>query len=68
MESLSQHFEKKIYQYINITWLVFTGKHLRWSLILILNIAKVLIAPILKKIFKRLLWNWQKINFIYKEF
>ena len=40
----------------------FTGKHLRWNLFLIQNIAKLLGVPILKDIFKRLLlkicwWN-----------
>ena len=42
IKSLSQHFEMEIYQYINITWLLLTGKYLCWSLILILSIAKFL--------------------------
>ena len=32
IKSLSQHFEKEIYQYVNITWLLLKGKHLYWSL------------------------------------
>ena len=28
IKSLSQHFEKEIYQYVNITWLLLKGKHL----------------------------------------
>ena len=57
-KSLSQHFEKEIYQYVNISlqkrthffkktswWLLLTGKHLCWSLFLLLSIAKFLRAP-----------------------
>ena len=36
---------------------LFTGKHLRWSLFLIQNIAKFLKKPILKNICKRPLWK-----------
>ena len=50
IKSLSQHFEKEIYQYVNITWLLLTGKRLCWSLFLILSIAKFLRAPISKNI------------------
>ena len=32
MKSLSQHFEKEIYQHVNIMWLLLTEKHLCWSL------------------------------------
>ena len=34
IKSLSQHFEKEIYHDVNITRLLFTGKHLFWSLFL----------------------------------
>ena len=49
------------------------GKHLCWSLFLILSIAEFLREPILKNICERLLlkmcsWNWEKLKFIYKEF
>ena len=44
-KSLSQHFSKEIYQYVNITWLLF----------LILSIAKFLREPILKNVGERLL-------------
>ena len=54
-KSLSQHGDKEIYQYVNITKLLLTGKHLCWSLFLILSIAKFLRAPILKNICERLL-------------
>ena len=37
-----------MYQYVYITWLLCTGKHLFWILFLILSIAKFLRAPILK--------------------
>ena len=52
---------------------IFTGKHLCWSLFLIQDIAKFLIAPILKNICERLLlkmysWNWEKIKIVHKEF
>ena len=123
--SLSHHFEKEIYQYVNINqlakkntlhkkwsflwrissvklrklriwshllkkslmenfifcavtpifkntslWLLLTGKHLCWSLFLILSIAKFLRAPILKNICERVLlktcsWNWVKLKFIH---
>ena len=57
---------KEIYQYVKITWLLLTGKHLCWSLFLILSIAKFLRAPILKNICEPLLlkmcsWNWEKL-------
>ena len=76
MKSLSQHFDKEIYQYVNITWLLLTEKHLCWSLFLILSIVKFLIAAILKNICERLLhkmcsWNWENLfitsfNFTFK--
>ena len=47
-KSLSQHFQRETYQYVSITWLLLTAKHLRWRLFLILSIAKFLRAPILK--------------------
>ena len=47
--------ENKIYQYVNIMWLLLAGKHLCWSLFLILSFAKFLSAPILKNICKPLL-------------
>ena len=31
-KSPSQHFEKEIYQYVSIMWLLLAGKHLCWSL------------------------------------
>ena len=73
IEPLSQHFEKEIYQYVNITWLLLTWKHLCWSLFLILSIAKFLRAPILKNICERLLlkmcsWNWETLKFIIRSF
>ena len=55
IKSLSQHFEKEVHRYINITGLFLTGKHVRWSPFLILTIAKFLRAPILKNIWERLL-------------
>ena len=55
IEPLSQHFEKGIYQYVNITWLLLIGKHVCKSVFLILSIAKFLRAPILENIYKRLL-------------
>ena len=55
IKSLSQHFEKKIYQYVNNMWLFLTWKHLYWGLFLILSITESLKAPILKNIYKRLL-------------
>ena len=66
MKSLSQHFDKEIYQYVNITWLLLTGNHLCWSLFLILSIAKFLRAIILKNICEQLLlklcsWNWESL-------
>ena len=76
MKSLSQHFDKEIYQYVNITWLLLTGNHLCWSLFLILSIAKFLRAIILKNICEQLLlklcsWNWENLfimsfNFTFK--
>ena len=73
IEPLSQHFEKEIYQYVNITWLLLIGKHVCESVFLILSIAKFLRAPILKNICKRLLlkmcsWNWETLKFIHKKF
>ena len=73
IEPLSQHFEKEIYQYVNITWLLLIGKHVCENAFLILSIAKFLRAPILKKICKRLLlkmcsWNWETLKFIHKKF
>ena len=73
IEPLSQHFEKEIYQYVNITWLLLTWKHLCWSLFLILSIAKFLRAPILKNICEWLLlkmypWNWETLKFIIRTF
>ena len=67
--SPSHHFEKEIYQYVNIKqvakkniflknisqWLFLTGKHLCWSLFLTLSIAKFLRACILKNVCERLL-------------
>ena len=82
IKSLSQHFEKEIYQFVNIRlqkrtpfskktsfWLLLKGKHLSWSLFLVLSIAKFLKAPPLKNICARLLlktcsWNWEKLKFI----
>ena len=66
MKSLSQHFDKEIYRYVHITWLLLTGKYLCWSLFLILSIAKFLRAAILKNICERLLlkmcsWNWENL-------
>ena len=57
-----------MYQYVNITWLLLTGKYLCWSLFLILSIAKFLRARILKNICVQLLlkmcsWNWEKSKF-----
>ena len=73
IKSLSQQFEKEIYQYVNIMWLLLTGKHLCWSLFLILSIAKFLREPVLKNICEQLLlkmssWNWGKLKFIHKDF
>ena len=73
IKSLSQHFEKEIYQYVNITWLLLTGKHLCWSPFLILSIAKFLRAPILKNICEQLLlkmcsWNWETLKLIIRSF
>ena len=34
IKSPSKHFEKEIYQYINITWLLLTGKHLCWIILI----------------------------------
>ena len=73
IKSLSQHFEKEIYQYVNITWLLLIGKHLCWSPFLILSIAKFLRAPILKNICEWLLlkmcsWNWETLKFIIRSF
>ena len=48
IKSLSQHFDKETYQFINITWLLLTGKRLCRSLFLILSIAKFLRLAILK--------------------
>ena len=39
IKSLSQHFEQEIDWYVNIMWLFLTGKHLCWSLFVILSIA-----------------------------
>ena len=69
MKSPSRHFDKEIYQYINITWLLLTGKHLCWSLFLILSITKLLRAVILKNVCERLLlkmcsWNWENLFII----
>ena len=66
VKSLSQHFDKEIYRYVHITWLLLTGKYLCWSLLLILSIAKFLTAAILKNICERLLlkmcsWNWENL-------
>ena len=55
IEPLSQHFEKEIYQYVNITWLLLIGKYVCKSVFLILSIAKFLRASILENICKRLL-------------
>ena len=71
IKSLSQHFEKEIYRYVNITWLFLTEKHVCWSPFLILNIAKFLRAPILKNIWEWMLlkmcsWNWETLKFIVK--
>ena len=55
IEPLSQHFEKEIYQYVNITWLLLIGKYVCESVFLILSTAKFLRAPILKNICKWLL-------------
>ena len=55
IEPLSQHFEKEIYQYVNITWLLLIGKYVCKSVYLILSIAKFLRASILENICKRLL-------------
>ena len=41
-KSLFQHFEKETYQYVNITWLLLTGKFVCESPFLILSIAKFL--------------------------
>ena len=73
IKSLSQHFEKEIYQYVNITWLVLTRKHMCWSPFLILSTAKLLTAPILKNIcewlpLKMCLWKWEKLKFIIRSF
>ena len=48
-------FCEKIYQYVDIMWLLLTRKHMCWSLFLILSIAKLFRALILKNICKRLL-------------
>ena len=49
-------------------WLLLTGKHLCWSLFLILSIAKFFRALIFKNIFKRLLLKMCLfIKIIYKE-
>ena len=49
-------------------WLLLTGKHLSWSLFLILSIAKFFRALIFKNIFKRLLLKiCLFIKIIYKE-
>ena len=66
MKSLSRHFDKEIYQYVNITWLLLTGQHLCWSLVLIVSIAEFFRATILKNICERLLlkmcsWNWENL-------
>ena len=66
MKSLSQHFDKEIYRYVHITWLLLTGKYLCWSLFLILSIVKFLRASTLKNICERLLlkmcsWNWENL-------
>ena len=50
-------------------WLFLTGKHLCWSLFVVLNMAKFLRALILKNIWLRQLlkmcsWNWEKLKFI----
>ena len=76
IKSLSQHFDKEIYQYVNIIWLLLTEKHLCWSLVLILGIAIFLRAVTLKNISERLLlklcsWNWENLfimsfNFTFK--
>ena len=73
IKSLSQHFEKEIYQYVHIAWLLLTGKPMCGSPFLILSIAKYLRPPILKNICKRLLlkicsWNWETLKFIHKSF
>ena len=73
IEPLSQHFEKEIYQYVNITWLLLIGKHVCESVFLTLSIVKFLRAPVLKNICKRLLlkicsWNWETLKFIHKSF
>ena len=47
IKSLSQHFEEEVYQYINITWLLLTGKQLCWSIKKF--IRTFLRAPILKE-------------------
>ena len=66
MKPLSQNFDKEIYQYVNITWLLPTGRYLCWSLFLILSIAKFLRAAILKNSCQRLLlkmcsWKWENL-------
>ena len=71
INSLSQYFQKELYQYVKITWLLLTEKHVCWSPFFILSIAKFLRAPILKNICERLLlkmcsWNWEKLKFIHK--
>ena len=73
IKSLSQHFEKEIYQYVNITWLFLTRKQLCWSPFFILSISKFLRAPILKNICERLLlkmcpWNSETLKFIIRSF
>ena len=73
IKSLSQHFEKEVYQYVHISWLLLTGKPMCGSPFLILSIEKYLRPPILKNICKRLLlkicsWNWETLKFIHKSF
>ena len=66
-------FCEKIYQYVNITWQLLSRKHLCWSFSLILSIAKLFRAIILKNICKWLLLKMglyklfiKRINFTLK--
>ena len=54
IKSLSQHFEKEIYQYVEIMWLLLTGKHLCWSPFVILSITKFLRTAASENVFMNL--------------